>query len=231
MVELGKRERLRAGEVAELKPGVFGRLDKKNRTLQLDSGKVLPISAQDQRDLFPENEQSLDIARRTEETEQNIKKAPIAGEFLHQVGQSSSVGGVKDLFNYFTKTGDQYLNNKEAERRVSNRISEESPYKSGAATAASFIPDIYATRGMSALKAAPLITAASAGSRIITEPKEVAEEALLSAGGGYLVDKAFGGINRIANRRGQSQAIPGQQAEARAQNLAGQQATNEANLE
>ena len=53
MNEMGKKERLRNGEAVELKPGIFGRINKQNRTLELDSGKVLPISQQDQRDLFP----------------------------------------------------------------------------------------------------------------------------------------------------------------------------------
>ena len=84
MNESSKKERLRKGEAVELKPGVFGRINKENRTLELDSGKILPIGKNDQRDLFPENEQALDVARRTEKLEGQVKKATFC-EFFHQV--------------------------------------------------------------------------------------------------------------------------------------------------
>ena len=47
MNESSKKERLRNGEAVELKPGVFGRINKENRTLELDSGKILPIGKKD----------------------------------------------------------------------------------------------------------------------------------------------------------------------------------------
>ncbi|VVB80745.1 Uncharacterised protein [uncultured archaeon] len=225
-----KRESLRNGEIVELKPGVHGRLNKENRTLELDSGKVLPISAKDQRDFFPENEKALDVARRTEKLEKTIKDYPIGGEFLFQMGQSSGIGGLKDTVNYFTRSGEDYLKNRQAEQRVSSRISEESPITSGAATVASFLPDIYLTKGLSATKASPLITAASSGSRLFTEPGQVAEEALLSAGAGKLIDIGGKGLSNIAKRRAESRQMLTRQAAVKAENLAGQEVAEEANL-
>lgn len=217
MNDLGKKERLRNGEAVELKPGVFGRVNKENRTLELDSGKVLPIGKEDQRDLFPGNEQSLNVSRRKEKLEGQIKKAPF-GEFLHQFGQSGILSAPKDWLDYATKTGDQYLAQKQAEGEVSGRISEESPITSGLATAASFAPDIALTHGMSALKAAPLLTAASAGSRIVREPEEVATESLFAAGAGKLLDIGGNALNKIANRRAANRALPGQQLAVREAN-------------
>lgn len=228
MAELGKRERLRNGEAVELKSGVFGRLNKENRTLELDSGKVLPVSEKDQRDLFPADEGALDVARRTEKLEGKVKKAPF-GEFLHQFGSQGLANAPKDWLDYFTQSGDEYLRQKEAEGRVSQRISEESPFTSGAATAASFVPDIALAHGMSAVKAAPLLTGLSAGSRIVSEPEEVAKEGLVAAGAGKIIDMGANTLNRIAQRRGEIRSLPGRQAAVREQNLLGQQAVNEAN--
>jgi len=229
MNEAGKRERLRNGEFVELKPGVWGRLNKENRTLELDSGKVLPVGKNEQRDLFPENEQALDVARRTEKLEGQVKKAPF-GEFLHQFGQSGVLSAPKDWLDYFTKTGDQYLNQKEAQRRVSGRISQESPITSGAATVASFVPDLMLTSGMSAAKAAPLLTAAGAGSRLVREPEEVAKEALISGAAGKFIDLGGKFLSNAASRRGASRALPAQQQAVREANQLGQQAVNEANV-
>ena len=228
MNEMGKKERLRNGEAVELKPGIFGRINKQNRTLELDSGKVLPISQQDQRDLFPENEQSLDVSRRTEKLEGQVKKAPF-GEFLHQFGQSGVLSAPKDWLDYLTKTGDQYLASKEASRRVSERISNESPITSGAATVASFVPDLMLTRGMSAAKAAPLLTAASAGSRIVSEPENVAKESLVAAGTGKILDIGASALSKIAARRGASRSLPVQKQSVAESNRLGQEAVNEAN--
>lgn len=230
MPELGKKERLRNGEAVELKPGVWGRLDKTNRTLQLDSGKVLPISQADQADLFPESEKHLGVARRKEKIEKDIK-GTFGGEFFHQLGQSASLGGAKDWANYITMSGDEYLQNRQAEQAVSQRISEESPWTSGAATVASFVPDLYATRGMSALKAAPLLSATSAGSNIVQNPGEEVKNALIAAGGGYLVDKTFGGLGKIATRRQASRELPLRQAEVEAQNISGREALMQSNLQ
>lgn len=228
MAELGKRERLRNGEAVELKSGVFGRLNKENRTLELDSGKVLPVSETDQRDLFPADEGALDVARRTEKLESKVKKAPF-GEFLHQFGSQGLANAPKDWLDYFTQTGDEYLRQKEAEGRVSQRISEESPFTSGAATVASFVPDIALTHGMRAVKAAPLLTGLSAGSRIVSEPEEVAKEGLVAAGAGKIIDMGANALNRIAQRRGEIRSLPERQAAVSKKNSLGQQVVNEAN--
>lgn len=229
MPELGKRERLRNGESVELKEGIWGRLNKQNRTLELDSGKILPISKSDQRDLFPADEAALDTARRTEKLESQVKKAPF-GEFLHQYGSHGIVNAPKDWLDYFTQTGDEYLRQKEAEGRVSKRISKESPVTSAAATAANIGTDLALTHGMSAAKAAPLLTGISAGSRLARQPEEVAKEALFAAGAGKIVDLGTNALSKIASRRGAARAIPGQQQAVREANIEGQELVNKANL-
>lgn len=228
MEYLGKKERLRKGEFVELKPGTWGRLNKENRTLELDSGKVLPIGKNEQRDLFPESEEALDVARKKEELESEIKSRPF-GEFLFQLGNQGPIGGVKDWTQKFINTGDQYLRTKQAESEVGQRISEESPWTSGAATVASMVPDIMLTKGMSAAKAAPIITGLSAGSRILEEPGQVAAEAALSSAGGAILDKGAKYLQKVADRRGAVRALPAQAENVRLSNAARELETQEAN--
>lgn len=227
---VGKRETLRQGKAVELQPGVSGRLNFNDQTLELSNGTVLPISDADKRDLFPANEGARKLAQEKEQIESDIKKST-GGEFFHQLGQSAAIGGIKDWTQRLMLSGDEYLRRKQAESEVSQRISEESPFTSGAATAASFVPDIYLTRGMSALKAAPTLAVASAGSRVIDEPLQVAGEAALSAGGGLLFDKATKFLNKIAARRAASRSMPGQIESAQQQNAAAASKVAESNLQ
>lgn len=200
-------ERLRQGEAIEFEPGLSGRLNKEKKTLELSNGRVLNV-AHDQ-DYFPQDQKQHALSQQREHIERKAKGS--GGEFYHQFSNQGLLGSGSDIISYLTQSGDEYATRKQAEQQVSQRISEESPYTSGAATVASFVPDIIATRGMSALKAAPLLTAASSGSRLLTEPGEVAGESLLSAGLGYGVDKAAGYLNRVAQRRGEVRALPGRQ--------------------
>jgi hypothetical protein len=227
MVE--KRKGLRAGRVEELEPGVFGRLNSKDQTLELSNGEKLRLSEKDKQELFPSNEQARKYAETKEEVEQKIKKTP-GGEFFHQLGQKGVIGGLKEWGNKLTHTGDEYLRLRNAEREVGERISKESPWTSAAATGASFIPDIALTGGMSAVKAAPLLTALSAGPRILEEPGQVAAEAGIAAAGGKILDIGGNYLSKIAARRGASRAIPEMQAATRAENIAGKEAAQAENL-
>lgn len=228
----GKRERLRQGEVVELEPGLSGRLDFNDRTLHLSNGRKLPISEKDQRDLFPANEEALGYARQREEIQQNIKSTPF-GEFFHQLGQTGGIGGIKDLGDRYLsgRTKPEYERLKAAEREIGEEISEESPWTSAGATVAGIVPELYLTRGMSAFKAAPLLTGVAAGSRIFDEPLQVAGEAGLAAGAGKILDLGGAWLSRAAKRRGAIRNLPAQQEAVAAENLAGQQAVNAANRE
>jgi len=226
----GKREALRQGKAVELEPGVQGRLNKQNRTLELSNGKVLPISKANQRDLFPENESARQLARSKEEIESGIQKSPF-GEFGYQLGQSGAIGGIKDWGNRFLLSKPEYQQRRQAEQEVSQRISKESPFTSGAATVTSMIPEIALTKGMSAAKAAPLLVGASAGSRVLDEPLQVAGEMGIGAGLGKGLDKATQFISKIAARRGASRALPGQQQAVQEQNALGAANVGKANAE
>lgn len=226
----GKKERLRQGRPVELKPGLNGRLNTKDQTLELSDGRVLPISDANKRDLFPQNEQALKLAKTKEGLESDIANTT-GGEFFHQLGESSAIGGIKDWGERFLLNKEEYQTRKQARNEISNRISEESPFTSGAATAASFVPDIIATRGMSALKAAPLLTGISAGSRVLDEPFQVAGETALAAAGGGLIDKASAFLGKIAARRGASRALPGQKQAVQEANALGRASTAQANLD
>lgn len=210
-----KFDRLRSGEVVEIEPGRKGRLNLENKSFETSDGRTMYVG--DDPDFFPPDENALAYSREKEGLQREIKNAP-AGEFLYQFGSQGVGGATKDWYNKITKKGDEYLRSKQVNREVSEEISERSPWTSAAATAASFIPDIALTKGMSATTAAPALTALHAGPRIVEEPGQVAAEAAMSAAGGFLIDKGANALNRIAQRRGQVRNLPGQQ-----------QATREAN--
>lgn len=202
-----KFDLLRQGHAVEIEPGLSGKLNKDQKTLELSSGEVLNVGHN--KNFFPSNAQDVKLSKQREYAEKNAKGG--GGEFFHQYTSEGIPGSISDIGAYLTQSGDEYATRKQAQNQVSERISEESPYISGAATGANIATDIALTRGMSALKAAPLLTAGSAGSRLLTEPGEVVKDSLIAAGGGYILDKATGGLSKIAARRGAARAIPGQQ--------------------
>lgn len=214
-------DKLRAGEVVEIEPGRKGRLNLKDKTFETSDGKKIYVG--DDEDFFPSNDEALFLSREKEGLEREIARAPIGGEFLYQFGQQGIAGGLKDTVNKIMMSGDDYLRRKKAESQVSSRISKESPWTSGAATAASFAPDIALTGSMSAARAAPLLTALHAGPRIVEEPGQVATEAALGSVAGKFIDVGANWLNKTAKRRGEIRSLPGQQAEVEAQNLSQQQ--------
>ena len=217
-----KFDQLRQGQAVEIEPGVSGRLNKEKKTLELSSGQVLNVGHN--KNFFPENEQDVAYSRQKENVEKKAK-GPV-GEFLHQYTSKGLPGAPGDWRAYLTQTGDEYAQTKRAQNEVSQRISQESPYISGAATGANIATDLVATRGMSALKAAPLLTLGSAGSRIATEPGEVLGETAMAAAGGKGLDLVGGYFNRVASRRGASRALPGQQSAVREANAQQTEAFN-----
>jgi len=210
-----KFDRLRSGEVVDIEPGRKGRLNLQNKSFETSDGRTMYVG--DDPDFFPSDDRGLSHSREKETLQRDIKKSPF-GEFGYQFGNQGVAGATKDWFNKLTKKGDDYLQSKRVNQEVSEEISERSPWTSGAATAASFVPDIALTKGMSAAKAAPLLTGLHAGSRILEEPGQVAGEAMFSALGGKLIDKGASAVNRIVQRRGQARALPGQQQAVREAN-------------
>lgn len=222
-----KFDQLREGQAVEIEPGLSGKLNKEKKTLELSTGQVLNVG--DNPNFFPRDQKQLALSKQKEYMEKGAKGS--GGEFLHQFTTQGVPGGIGDTISYFTQSGEDYANRKAAENQVSQRISEESPYISAGATGANVAADVFLTRGMSALKAAPLLHAASSGSRLITEPGEVLGESALAAGAGGILDKGAGWLGKVSERRAASRALPGQQEAVRAQNLAGQQATAQANAQ
>lgn len=227
-----KLEALRNGETVEIEDGVYGKLDPSNKTMQLSNGRILRIG--DNPDYFPKNEKERKVSQETQKLQREISEFPLgesAGQFAYQFGQKGSVtGGIGDWVERLTSTGENYLAKKEAKNKLSSQISEESPYLSMGATAASFVPDIALTRGMSATKAVPALTALGSGSRVLDEPGEVALESALGAAGGFLLDKGGQFLSRTAARRGQSRAIGKEAEEVAARNIEGKIATDAENL-
>ena len=217
-----KFDLLREGKAIDFEPGVSGRLNPKTKKLELSTGEVL--DAANDPDFFPQDQRSLAVSKQKEHVQK--KASGPVGEFLNQYTGQGVVGGANDWRAYLTQTGEEYANRKQAEQEVTQDISQQSPYISGAATAASFGTDIALTRGMSAAKAAPLLTLGSAGSRLATEPQEVLGETAMAAGAGKGLDLLGGYFNRVASRRGASRAIPGQQAAVAESNAQQTQAFN-----
>lgn len=220
-----KWDQLRAGQAVEIEPGLSGRLNQEKKTLELSNGRILNVA--NNPNFFPGNEQQLAQSKQREYMEKGAK-GPV-GEFLHQYTSQGIPGGVGDIVSYITQSGEDYANRKAAEQQVSQRISKESPYISAAATGANIATDLALTRGMSGLKAAPLLTVGSAGSRLFTEPENVAGEALLSAGLGKAGDMSGNYLNRVAQRRAASRALPAEQEAVRSANMLGEQTVKEAN--
>lgn len=221
-----KFDLLREGKAIEIEPGLSAMLLPDQKKLKLSNGEVLDVS--DDPDFYPPDEQALAYSKQKELVEKGIKGT--GGEFLHKYSTQGIPGSIRDINAYFTQSGEEYLNNKRAEQEASERISKESPLTSAAAFGANIATDIALTRGMSGLKAAPLLTAGSAGSRIFTNPAEVAGETALSGVLGAGADKATKWLGGVASRRAASRALPGQQAQVQAQNAAGEFATKQSNI-
>jgi len=221
-----KFDRLRSGEVVEIEPGRKGRLDLASKTFQTSDGRKVYVG--DDEDFFPSNEKNLALSKQKEKLERGVRNTP-GGEFLHQFGETGILGGAKDWANRLVMKGDEYLTNKQASQQVGEDISRRSPGTSAAATVAGFIPDLALTRGMSALKAAPLITGLSAGSRVLDEPGRVAAETGVAAVGGKLIDKGAGYLQKMASRRALSRQVGSDAQKTGMANLLGESQTNASN--
>lgn len=205
-----KLTRLREGRPVEFEKGIYGKLNPKNKTLEFSDGLVVDVS-KDQ-DYFPQNQEQIEHSQRKEKLQQSIGRNPL-GEFGHQFSERGLFGAAKDWYEFATKKGDEYQKNKLARKEVSEKIAEESPYTSIAATTASFIPDILATRGMGAALTGAILPAAHAGPRILEEPGQVAKESALGAVGSYLIGKGTNYLGKTASRRGLSREISAQNKE------------------
>lgn len=209
-----KLDLLREGHAIEFEPGLSGRLNKEKKTLELSNGRVLNVA--NDRDYFPADESQLRMSKQREYAEQGAK-GPVR-EFLHQYTSQGIPRGAGDWVSYLTQSGEDYAQRNAANAEVSQRISQESPYLSAAATGANIATDLALTRGMSGLKAAPLLTLGSAGSRIATDPENVMAETATAAIGGKLLDAGGNWLSKAANRRAESRALPSHQQAVRKSN-------------
>lgn len=227
---VSRNERLRKGESVKLKSGVEGKLNHKEKTLDLATGERLPLSKKAQSELFPQNEEALKQQQTKEGIQGQFEHLPFK-DFLFQVGQHGITHGIKDIGNKIFHPPEEQQRIKNAEREISEEIKQKSPWTSRAAHAASFVPDIVATSGLSAAKAAPIISTVSAGSRIFDEPLEVAGEAAVSSLGGKILDKGAAWLGNVAKRRAASKALPSQKEAVKAANELGSKEVAAANAE
>lgn len=217
---------LRDGQPIEFEPGLSGRLNREKKVLELSDGTI--VDASRNRDLFPESEQELQLSREKESIRKGIK-GPF-DEFTYQFTSQGLPGGIKN-FGLYAKYGKDYVLKESANKAVSQELSEESPITSSLATFANLWLDLATTRGMNASKAASFLTAGSAGPRLVTEPQEVGKDVALAALAGKGIDKAIGGLSKVADRRKAIQELPGKQQAVRDQNILGKQAVDAANRE
>lgn len=228
---VSKLDELRSGKAVEIEPGLIGKLDFNEKKLILSNGKKLDASRNP--DYFPQNEEQLSHSREKELQRKAIKTSPL-GEFGFQLGEKGVFGAAQD---WLTFKGDEYLKKKKVRNELSQEISEESPFTSGAATVASFVPDVALTHGLGAGSAGALLATAHAGPRILEEPGQVAKEALISGVGSYFLGKGANWLGKTAARRGlsrkvaaENEQIPLLNAEKRAETeLANQESRNSFN--
>lgn len=226
---VSRKELLRRGQEVEVEPNIKAKLNRANQSLLLSTGEELPLSEKHKRELFPKDEEDYRKIVEKEKIEKGIEESPF-GEFGHQFARSSLIGMAEDWIDKARLTKPQYERKQRALQEVGEEISERSPWKSGLGKAAGIGSDILLTRGMSAFKAAPLLTALHAGPRILEEPGQVAGEVAGSAVLGKITDIGANYLNKIANRRGIERAFPARKESIKAQNLAEEQAIKQSNL-
>ncbi len=209
-----KLDLLRQGQAIEFEPGLSGKLNQENKTLELSNGRTLNVA--NDKDYFPADESQLKMSKQREYAEKGAQ-GPV-GEFIHQYASQGIPKGVGDWPAYLTQNAEDYIQRNAANAEVSKRISKESPYLSGAATGANIATDLALTRGMSAVKAAPLLTLGSAGSRVATDPENVMAETATAAAGGKLLDMGGNWLSKAASRRAESRSMPGRQQAVRESN-------------
>ena len=206
---VSKLEALRKGRSVDMGEGVTARLNPKNKTMEYSSGKVVDIG--ENSNYFPKNKAEERASLETQKRERSLKTHPLgetAGKFIHQTLQKGAVtGGLGDLFSRLTNSGEDYLAKREAKRRVTERIDEENPGLSMAARAASFVPDIIATKGMSGPAAGATLAGVGSGSRALDDPGEVLGSMALGAAGGKVLDLGSKFIAKTAARRGLSREV------------------------
>lgn len=212
-----KADRLRKGEAIEYEPGVFARLNKNNRTLELSTGEVIP--APSDTELFPENEAQEKLFAQKEKIRSEVGSIP-GGEFLYQASQIGLPSAGQDWIEKLTLSADDYLQSKQARSEVSGEIFKKSPVTSLAGKALGLAPDIALTHGMSGKAAGALLPALHAGPRVIEDPLQVAGESAIGGGIGAVLDKGANYLNSISQRRALSRQVPQEAAQIRAQNVA-----------
>lgn len=221
-----KFDRLREGKAVQINPKLSGRLNPNDKHLELSDGRRIDVS--DDPDFYPPSEQELGFSRQKEKIERDVSSTPW-GELSHQFSQNSVLGAPEKWMEYFTLAGDDYINRQKAKQAVSERISEDSPITSAIGTGAGIGSDLLLTRGLSAAKAAPILTTAHAGPNILENPSDVAKDAAIAAAGGYFLDKAVGGLSKIANRRQLSRNVASEAENVRKSNILGKEAVDNAN--
>jgi hypothetical protein len=223
-----RRQRLRRGEEVELESGLKGKLNPKTKTLDRSDGTSLPLDEKDKRDLFPKDEEAYRYALQYEDIKKGTESG--LGKFGHQYMQKSIPGAIKGLYDKWALSKPEFQRKRKASQEVSEEISKEHPYISGAATLADVGTDVAATLGtgggLGFLRGAATgagLSLAHAGPRMLEEPGQVLGEAGISALGAGAINKFTGGVlNKVAARRGAARAMPAAQEAVRAQNVAGE---------
>lgn len=206
---VSKLEALRRGHSVEIEPGVHARLNPKTKSLEHSTGEVEYVG--NNLSYFPKDEGERKIALEKESLQRKLTDYPLgrkAGEFLHETGTKAAIGGGPlDVIERITNKGDDYLAKKAARSMVSKQISEDSPGIAIASSIAALVPDLAVTKGMSALKAAPLLTAIGSGSEVIDDPLAVMGKVGGAAAAGWLIDKGGQVASKMAARRGLSREV------------------------
>lgn len=196
------------------------RINPETKMLDLSDGRSLPISAQFKAELFPE---TTEERLQGEEISKLRKRTPSAfGEALFKIGEGSSfLRGAKDVTNYISSLGEaigakkgqenlpywerqeqNYQAKRKANELLSQEISERSPTASFLGTAGGVGLDLAGLRGVGGAVALPVMGAAGKGTDVIRDPIESIKDIGRDAAMGFVGDRIFGGLSKIAGRRG-----------------------------
>jgi hypothetical protein len=81
-MDVKKRENLREGRTIEFEPGIYGKLNKETKSIDLSDGESIPIPKDEHSSFFPENEAQKRAVRKSESLHQYTKNIPFGETFF-----------------------------------------------------------------------------------------------------------------------------------------------------
>lgn len=129
-----------------------------------------------------------------------------AGNYLKSVQSAVSPEEGQEEFGLLDRVLDTFYARQAGQERALQEIKQEHPIASGVGGTASFLADIGLTGKMPAAAALPVLGAASSKTSFL-EPGQKAGEVGRDVLTGFLLDRFFGGLGKVASARGARRAM------------------------